>query len=329
MKGRGLGGEHLPKGIGIFLKIIICVFVLMHGKIVGAGICNVAVEVECIRDNPSVKIEKTHMSKFYVVVPNSNFVAVGMEICRHGSCVKSALVLASSSSIQKRDLEDELFTNFSEKLEAPPQTSSKGKGVLVLEKPAQISTVIPRSKAAQHLDQDRLLLNHPKEGDVTERKKIKSLSSIEKSKWNLDHIIISPDVKRYQEYLRVLKTSFDQEFPNKTGNSPRTRVLASSPSIHKRENSEDKPSSGPTPLPVKLEAPPQTSSSKGKGVQQVSDHLPTQISTVIPTGATGKEAHHLDQDRLLLTHPKEVDWNLDRQVQLLAKQLEFHINSNF
>ncbi|XP_031112940.1 uncharacterized protein LOC116016707 [Ipomoea triloba] len=57
----------------------------------------------------------------------------------------SALVLASSSSIQKRDLEDELFTKFSEKLEAPPQTSSKGKGVLVLEKPAQISTVIPRS----------------------------------------------------------------------------------------------------------------------------------------------------------------------------------------
>nr|GMD87275.1 hypothetical protein Iba_chr14bCG14140 [Ipomoea batatas] len=90
MKGRGPGGEHLPKGIGIFLKIIICVFVLMHGEIVGAGICNVAVEVECIRDNPSVKIEKTHMSKFHVVVPNSNFVAVGMEICRHGSCVKGS-----------------------------------------------------------------------------------------------------------------------------------------------------------------------------------------------------------------------------------------------
>ncbi|XP_031114034.1 uncharacterized protein LOC116017567 isoform X2 [Ipomoea triloba] len=100
-------------------------------------------------------------------------------------------------------------------------------------------------------------------------------------------IIISPDVKRYQEYLKVLKTSFDQEFPNKTGNSPRTRVLASSPSLQKRENSEDKPSSGPTPLPVKLEAPPQTSSSKGKGVQPVSDHLPAQISTVIPTDPGG------------------------------------------
>nr|GMD67625.1 hypothetical protein Iba_chr12dCG1320 [Ipomoea batatas] len=90
-------------------------------------------------------------------------------------------------------------------------------------------------------------------------------------------------IQRYQEYLRVLKTSFDHEFPNKTGNSPRTRVLASSPSLHTRENSEDKTSSGPTPLPVKLEAPPQTSSSKGKGVQPVSDHLPAQISTVIPT----------------------------------------------
>nr|GMD65425.1 uncharacterized protein LOC109163473 [Ipomoea batatas] len=100
-------------------------------------------------------------------------------------------------------------------------------------------------------------------------------------------IIISPDVKRYQEYLRVLKTSFDQEFPNKTGNSPRTRVLASSPSLHKRENSEDKTSSGPTPLPVKLEAPPQTSSSKGKGIQQP-------VCTVARKQASGSAIVNLD-----------------------------------
>nr|GMD59656.1 hypothetical protein Iba_chr12aCG3580 [Ipomoea batatas] len=129
-----------------------------------------------------------------------------------GNPSSSTLVLPSSSSIQKRNL---LEQNQTEKLEAPPQTSSKGKETLVLEKP-ELNT---RDFVSDHLP---------------------------------------PQIST------VIPTS-------------------SSPSLHKRENSEDKTSSGPTPLPVKLEAPPQTSSSKGKGIQQVSDHLPAQSSTVIPT----------------------------------------------
>nr|GMD14770.1 hypothetical protein Iba_chr07bCG9640 [Ipomoea batatas] len=38
----GPGGKHLPKGIEIFMKIIIYVFVLTHGEIVGAWICDAA-----------------------------------------------------------------------------------------------------------------------------------------------------------------------------------------------------------------------------------------------------------------------------------------------
>nr|GMD30322.1 putative serine/threonine-protein kinase [Ipomoea batatas] len=79
----GPGSEHLPKEIGIFLKIIICVFVFKHGEIVGvARICDAAVVVQCIRNDPSVKMGKTYVSKFHVVVMSTSFVATRLEICR-------------------------------------------------------------------------------------------------------------------------------------------------------------------------------------------------------------------------------------------------------
>nr|GLL16409.1 hypothetical protein Itr_chr01CG01160 [Ipomoea trifida]GLL24293.1 hypothetical protein Itr_chr04CG07570 [Ipomoea trifida] len=75
----GPGDKHLPKRIRIFLKIIICVFIPEHAEIMGAtGMCDVAVVVQCIRNDPSVKIRKTYMSKFHVVVTSTSFVAAGM-----------------------------------------------------------------------------------------------------------------------------------------------------------------------------------------------------------------------------------------------------------